>query len=132
MLMSIRFLTDVGSVNIYDYIEQLEITAGDSQSIYFQLVDLAIDRSSAGFNPPGRRYMPAATATLAVTLLSVECGKQVLRAAIQPYPQDPSIWMVPILGSDPLQGTINMNMRLTEPSRILNISNGKGNIIRIR
>jgi len=132
MLMSIRFLTDVGGVNIFDYIEQLEITAGDTQAIYFQLVDLAIDRSSSGFNPPGRRYMPAANSTLTVNLLSVECSKQVVRSATQPFTQDPSIWTFTILGSDPLQGTINMNLRLTEPTRTLNISNAKGNVIRIR
>ena len=132
MLLSIRFITDVGGVNIFDFIQQLEITAGDTQDVYFQLVDLAIDRAENSFNPPGRRYMPAANATLAVTLISVECSKTVVRSATQPFIQDPSIWKFTILGSDPLQGTINMNLRLTEPTRVINISNGKGNVIRIR
>lgn len=132
MLMGIRFLTNVGNVNIFDFIQQLEITAGDTQAIYFQLIDLAVDRSDESFNPPGRRYMPAANSTLMVTLTSVECGKVVIRSATQPFTQDPSIWTFTILGSDPIQGTINMNLRLTEPTRTLNISNSKGNVIRIR
>ena len=132
MLLSILFLEDVGSVNNFDVTQQLELNSGDTQNIYFQLIDISVDRAEDGYNPPGRRYMPALTATLSVELLSVECNKQVIRAGVQPFPQDASIWMVPILGTDPLQGTIVMKVRLVEPTRTLNFVNGKGNLIRFR
>ena len=131
MLMGIRFLTDVGSVNNFEFIQQLEINAGDTQNIYFQLVDLAVDRADDYFNPPGRRYMPALTSTLSVELLSVECQKQVIRSGVQPFTQDGSIWMVPILSTDPIQGTIQMKVRLVEPTRTLNFMS-KGSMLRVR
>lgn len=132
MLLSIRFLLDVGSVNIYSYTQQIEISAGDTQDLYFQIVDLSVDRAEQGFNPPGRRYMPAANSTLQLELLSVDCNKQVFRTATQPFPQDPSIWKVTILGTDPLQGTVVMKLKLQEPTRTLNISSGKGMFLRIQ
>lgn len=131
MLLGVRFLTDVGSVNNYEFIQQLEINAGDSQNIYLQLVDLAVDRSDEGYSPPGRRYMPALTATLSVELLSVECQKQVIRSGIQPFTQDASIWTIPILSSDPIRGTIQMKVRLVEPTRTLNFTS-KGAMLRVR
>jgi hypothetical protein len=132
MLLSIDFLVDVGGVNNYDYTTQLELNSGDTQTIYFQLTDLSIDKAENGYNPPGRRYMPALTSTLSVEFLSVECGKSVIRAGTQPFSQDGSIWAVPILGTDPLQGTIVMKVKLVEPTRTLNFVNGKGNLIRFR
>lgn len=132
MLLSLRFLLDVGNVNQFRFTQQIEFSADDSQNLYFQLVDLSVDRADESYNPPGRRYVPAATSTLSVEFLSVECQKVVIRSAVQPFTQDPSIWMVPILGSDPLQGTIIMKVKLQEPTRTLNFSSGKGIVLRIR
>lgn len=132
MLLSIRFLLDVGSVNIYQYTSQVEFSAGDTQDLYFQIVDMAVDRADQGYSPPGRRYMPAANSTLVVEFLSVDCNKQVIRSATQPFPQDPSIWKVPILGTDPIKGTAMMKLKLIEPNRTLNITSGKGMVLRIQ
>jgi hypothetical protein len=131
MLMGIRALTDVGSVNNFEFVQQLEINTGDTQNLYIQLVDLAVDRADEGFNPPGRRYMPPLTSTLSVEFLSVECQKQVFRSGVQPFSQDASIWMIPILGTDPLMGTIQLKVKLVEPTRTLNFST-KGTMLRVR
>lgn len=114
MRLSARILKDVGSVNNFDYAQAAEFTAGDSLTVYFQLVDLSVNPASEGFVPAGRRYMPASGATLMVTLDHVNDARKILRAASQPYPSDPSIWMVSILPGDALSGTVNMKLVLTE------------------
>ena len=71
--------------------------------------------ASEGWNPPGRRYMPASGATLQVTFLSLDSNKQVARTATQPFPtSDPSIWRVQMLSTDGLVGTVNVLLTLTE------------------
>lgn len=130
--MSSRFLLDVNGVNSFEYSAQVEIASGDTQNVYFQLIDASLDRSEQGFNPPGRRYCPAATSTLAVTFVNTDSAKQFVRAATQPFAQDPSIWTVPILGTDPLLGTVNLKIILTEPSRQLSAVFMPGVVLRVR
>ena len=132
MLLSTQWLIDVGSVNNFDISQQLEIGAGDTQDIYFQLIDISVNCPEDGFAPAGRRYMPAATSTVSVEMLSTECGKQIIRTATQPFPQDASIWKFSILGTDPLNGTIILKIKLVEPTRTLNANGGKGAVLRLR
>jgi hypothetical protein len=132
MLLSCRFLNDVGSVNSFEYVSQVEIYAGDTQTLYFQLIDASLDRPEQGFQPSGRRYMPAAGASLVVTLMNVDDAKKVVRTATQPYPQDPSIWSIPILATDPLLGSINLKMVLTEGPKSLGFTSQPGALLRVR
>lgn len=132
MLLSARFLNDVGSVNSFELTNQLEIYAGDGQTLYFQLVDASLDRPDQGFFPAGRRYMPPATSGLVVTLMNVDDAKVVLRTATQPFAGDASIWSIPILSTDPLKGTVNWKAVLTEPTRILNFTSQPGVLLRVR
>ena len=133
MLLSCRFLNDVNGVNSWQIASSIEIAAGDVQNIYIQLFDASLDRSDQGFNPGGRRYMPAATSPLSVTLWSVDDAKKVVRAATQPYALDPSIWTFPILATDPISGTVTMNLILTETGgRILHSAFAPGSILRVR
>jgi hypothetical protein len=133
MLLSCRFLVDVANVNNFEGATAVEINAGDTTTLYVQLMDLSVDRKEHGFNPPGRRYMPAASSTVSVTFTNTDTGpsqtisdtmgprlnpavpRNVVRAASQPFAQDGSIWSIPLLGSDPLFGTVNMTVTLTEP-----------------
>ena len=120
MLLSARPLKDVASVNSFRSTTQFNFTEGDSPLLYFQLVDSSLDTWSEGFNPSGRRYMPAAGATLMVSLDSVNAYNKVLRMATQPFAQDPSIWAFQILSSDAIRGTIPMKFALNESSKITN------------
>lgn len=133
MLLSCRFLVDVGSVNNYEVASSVEINRGDQTTVYIQLVDASVDRKEQGYNPSGRRYVPAAGASVGVTFTNTDTGPSqtisetmgprlnpslptnFTRAASQPYANDGSIWSIPILGSDPLNGTVNMQVTLTEP-----------------
>lgn len=134
MLLACRFLVDVANVNSFDAVApSISMNAGDTQALYFQLVDASVDRKDQGFNPPGRRYIPVAGATVSVTFTNTDTGPDVCvtefggkrinpsvqatvaRAASNPFAQDTSIWKVQILGTDALKGTVNVAFTLTEP-----------------
>lgn len=115
MLLSARPIKDVGSVNVFTWATQLEYTQGDTVDLYFMLVDRTQDTRS---DPPGRRYMPAAGATLQVTLDNIDQAKQLTRAATQPFTNDPSIWKVSIIATDVIKGTCGLALALTEGTRV--------------
>lgn len=132
MQLSARFLIDVSSVNSFENASQVEFSFGDDQVIYLQLVDASLDRPEQGFSPAGRRYMPATGATLKVTLGNINDAKKVVRFASQPFASDPSIWSIQLLGTDPVRGTVNMQLQLIETSRTLNGSMLPGVLLRVR
>ncbi len=131
MQLSARFLNDVSSANSFEHVSQLEISGGDAQTIFFQLVDPTLDRTEQGFSPSGRRYMPPALSTLQVTLWNLDDSKKVIRTATQPYPLDPSIWSFQILASDPIKGTVGVNLVLSEPTRTLTSPRFSPTILRV-
>jgi hypothetical protein len=116
MKLSVRMLDNVSNVNSFEYVNQVLMTEGDTPTIYFQLIDLARDRVEQGFDPAGRRYIPATGASLQVTLDHIDSTRKITRAASQPYPNDPSIWSVALLPTDKLRGTVNVKLALTEGS----------------
>ena len=133
MLLNCRFLNDVQGVNSFSYIAQAEMYQGDTQDLYIQLTDASLDTTAQSFNPPGRRYCPPSGTTLSVTFKNIDDAKAVVRAAVQAFPTlDASIWYIPLLGTDPLSGTVMMSVTLTEPSRALHFKNAKGVMLRVR
>lgn len=76
MRLSAIFLLDLSSVNNYRESEHLEMSEGDSVTVYIQLRDASIQGTFEGYKNPGRRYVPiggassalsAASATLSLT-----------------------------------------------------------------
>lgn len=118
MLLSCRILTNVQSVNSFEYASAAEFTEGDTPTIYIQLLDMSQDKAIEGFAPAGRRYMPGAGASLQVTMDNVDSAKKVGRSATQPFPQDQSIWCFPIYDSDKVRGTVTLRLELNEGGRI--------------
>lgn len=114
MILSARFLTNVGSVNDFQYEQQAEFVEGDAFDIYFQLIDASRDRTEDGFKPSGRRYMPAAGALLTAVVDNIDAARQISRSCTQPFPQDPSIWRMSIMASDGIKGTSNLKLTLVE------------------
>jgi hypothetical protein len=133
MTLSCRFLTDVNGVNSFEYASSAEIYEGDEQNIYLQLIDSGLDRSDQGFFPAGRRYCPPDGSVLTILLKNIDDAKKITRVATQAYPVlDASIWYIPILGTDPLAGTVTMEATLVEPTRTLHFKNAKGVLVRVR
>jgi len=119
MILSCRILDNVVDVNNFDYVNQFESTQGDANTIYFQLMDASVDKASGGFVPPGRRYMPAVGATLIVIVDTLDDAKKINRSAVQPFAtQDPSLWSFQILSTDPIRGTSNLKLTLSEGLKI--------------
>lgn len=116
MKFSIQPLRDVSNVNDFRYATELECTVGDPTDLYFQLVDQDKLVSPRGYTNAGLRYVPPALSTLQITFKNIDDSKVVTRFASQPYStQDPSIWKVSILATDPISGTVNCKFVLTEP-----------------
>ncbi len=150
MLLTCRFLADVAGVNSFDAMAaSISMNVGDTQGLYFQLVDASLDRKDQGFNPSGRRYMPAAGATVSVAFTNTDTGPDVcvtefggsrinpsvpaniVRAASNPFAQDASIWKVQLLGTDALNGTVNVAVTLTEPGSPNRVVTARGLILRM-
>lgn len=119
MLLSARMLKNVASVNLFAYTDVVKFTEGDNPVVYFQLVDLDQDRSLDGYNPPGKRFCPAATSTLQVSIVSIDNAKRIVRYASQPFAQDPSIWALTLMPSDVLKGSADLLLVLTQPTNLV-------------
>jgi hypothetical protein len=119
MLLSARVLNDVANVNSFEVAEALSWTEGDSVDLYVQLIDSSLDTDMKGFYPAGRRYMPPALSTLSVQLQNIDNAKVINRLAVQPFPEDASIWKVTILSTDTIHGSPQVMLTLTEPTRTI-------------
>jgi hypothetical protein len=105
LVLSLSFLQDVGGVNAFSYAANLQLGAKSATTLYFQLVDTSV----------GRRFMPAAGATVTIILNNLDNSKKITRIASQPFAQDASIWSVPILNTDLLTGgTVEVQLILNE------------------
>jgi len=122
MLLSCIFLTGVANVNVYNESEQFQMTEGDTATVYIQLRDLAVQTAFQGYKNPGRRYIPAAGATLSVQIDTMNSANAAVltKTATQPFPNDPSIWMFTLAATDPVAGTKRIKLRLTEGATITN------------
>lgn len=119
MFLSARMLDSVTSVNNYNNVDHVEFTEGDAVRVYFQLVDLSQDKVLQQYKPVGRRYAPAAGATLLVSLYNIDDAKAIVeRTAAQPYAGDASIWYVDVAATDKVRGTVNMTLKLTEGAKV--------------
>lgn len=121
MKLSARLLTAIGGVNVFNYTTAVEAIQGDRFDVYLQLIDIDQHKNSNGFYPEGLRYMPAVGATLSVQVLNLDTSKQFTRVATQPYSQDASIWKFSILTTDPVVGTVNLKLTLTEGATVRTI-----------
>lgn len=118
MLLSALMLKDVQSVNSYEPDTELSWTEGDSLDVYFQLIDASLDRVTQGFWPEGRRYVPDTGATLSCVVENIDDAKKITRQAVQPFPNDGSIWRLNVLSSDTIRGTPQLRLTLTEGTKI--------------
>lgn len=115
MLLTARILTDVSSANKFRPTNQYKMTQGDAGTLYFQLVDASLDTAQEGFNPAGRRYIPAVGATLSIVIDNIDDSKKITRAATNPFSDDRSIWALSINSSDTIKaGTAAIKLTLTE------------------
>jgi len=119
MILSLRPLNDVSSVNSFEYASEVSWTEGDSTQAYFQTIDASLDTGMKGFEPAGRRYMSPATSTMVIQIQNIDSGKVINRTATQPFPEDASIWMIQILNTDLIHGAPQLLVTLTEPTRTI-------------
>jgi hypothetical protein len=130
MRLSAIFLNELANVNHYRESEHLEMTEGDSVTVYIQLRDMGVQTVFEGYKNPGRRYVPVAFSggtpppvTLEVKIDTTDDAKAILltKTAVQAFPTtDPSIWMFTILPTDPVSGTRRMKLKLVDATGTIN------------
>jgi hypothetical protein len=94
---------------------------GNPKDVYLRLVDSDQRPLTAGFNPPGLRYIPATGATLTVEFTNLDDAKVITRAASNPFSDDRSIWLVSVLATDGIEGTVSLKLTLTEGAEVRTI-----------
>lgn len=130
MRLGVKWLKNVSGVNTFEYGSEPSFYQNDNQTIYFQIVDEDTGSMSsvatpfwASFGVPSggqqvlgaaRRYMPSSGATLQMTLDSVDSEHQIVRFVSQPFPGDGSIWRLDLTPTDPVNGTVDAIIVLTE------------------
>lgn len=114
MKLGFRVLDQVQDVNHLKKVETLEIVRGNATTLYLQLV--SIIGNGVGEEDEELRYMPNTPATLCVEFHNLDGCLCRHRQATQPFPQDTSIWAVPIMTHDVLQFN-SINATLTEGNR---------------
>lgn len=97
MLNSVKLLTNIGSVNVFDTINILTVYEGSYPIPFFiRLWQEDTDQ----------RYIPATGATVTVEFLRMKTvgetndAQDVVKALVDPYPEDRSIWGVSLISSD--------------------------------
>ncbi len=113
MLLSARILENYVNNNTFEYATEARWTEGDAVTVYIQLIDLAKDRREHGFNPSGRRYVPATGATLVIAVDTLDDAKKLNRNATA-VTGDGSLWRFTILATDNVRGTAHLRLTLTE------------------
>lgn len=119
MQLGLRMLDNVASVNFFNYADQVSFMAGDTVTVYFQLIDLSQDRLERGYFPGGRRFVPAVGATLTVTVDNIDDAIKVAnRVATQPFANDASIWSFSVTAADSIQGTCALRIVLNQSGTV--------------
>jgi len=109
-----RLLGNVSDINHFEFITQVEVFEGTPFDVYIQLIDKDQLPLTKGWEPAGLRYMPVVGATMLIQFQNIDSNKKFNRAAVQPFAQDPSIWKVSLLATDPIRGTVSIRITLTE------------------
>ncbi len=114
MLLSGTVLKNVQNVNSFERTTNVMVRQGNPTTLYIQLIDLEQTDS----NGQSLRYIPSSSASMTITLGSIDSTKGVSRLASQPYSSDDrSIWSLNILSTD-LFGQGNINFTLTEGATV--------------
>jgi len=118
VILSAKILTNVASVNQWNYCQEAQLFEGQANEFYLQLVDLSknIDIGSAigEISDHPIRYIPQGTrVSLKASFSSVDDTEEFEINATQPFSDDGSIWKIQI-PSTQLPKSGNFQITLTE------------------
>jgi hypothetical protein len=96
MKLALLALKNYNNINSFQEVSEISLQQGNPAVLYFRLVDL--DQSGDG---KYFRYLPAAGATMTVTLNNLDSNKIVTKISSMPAASDDrSVWSISILDSD--------------------------------
>lgn len=122
MRLGIQLLKNVSSVNSFDVTRQLSLSRGETFDLFFRLVDL---------DQGGLRYIPGSGADVFVeipqfpeaypTINNVRDVRDdsIRRNAVGAYPEDRSMWKLPLLAEDTaVMTTTSIRVTVTDGSEV--------------
>lgn len=112
MKLGLILLKNVNSVNSFDEVDQLDVTSGNAFTLYFRLVDEDQPLANSAL-----RYIPASGASVSVLIKNIDEAQNISRVASNPFPEDKSIFSMPILSTDNI-GSSTIDIKLTEGSNV--------------
>lgn len=104
MNFAVKLLDNVCNVNDFGQVDSIELIRGNPYRLYFQVVQP---------NKDGLRYVPSTPFSGLVKFQHTDNAKKISRAAVNPFPEDTSIWYVDLLATDEIQFN-SMTFQLTE------------------
>lgn len=114
MRLGIRILNSSSSLNYLSYLNQAQISPGETATVYFQLVDL-----EQGTPCGALRYMSASGATVSIMLTSLDQAKNITKVASNPFADDRSIWSFTLNALETVNAAgVNMKVTLTEGANV--------------
>ena len=109
MILGLRFLDNIASNNVYVLTDILTFSENDSKVITFELLDMSSDTNNL---PPGRLYIPASGATLALVIQNIDDAK-VINATPTLVATTP-FWQFALSSGNIVGGTYSITLSLTE------------------
>jgi len=94
-------LDNVIDVNHFDEVSEITFVRGNAAPFYFRLVTLTTECDDPLSHQ--LRYIPPTGTTVTMYFEHIDLSKCFNRAAVQPFPQDPSIWMINLMPCDIFQ-----------------------------
>ena len=107
MKIYIKALKNVDNINSWQYSSQSTVYSGQTNDLYFQIVDR--DRADS------TRYIPVSGATCSIYFPNLDNAKKLTIQASQPFAQDSSIWKVTVAANQNVSSG-NVVFNLTENS----------------
>lgn len=109
MKLGIKMLDGDSTVNKLTYLNQVELSPGETGTIMFQLIDMV----------SGNRYMPEAGATMTAKMVSTNNNNVISKIPSKPFATDGSIWSFPMSAVDSQKAAgVNLEIVLTEGSNV--------------
>jgi hypothetical protein len=112
MKLGLVLLKNVNSVNSFTEVDQLEVTSGNAFTLYFRLID-----EDQPLTESALRHIPASGASVSVLIKNIDESYNIDRTASNPFPEDKSIFSMPILATDEI-GSSTIDIKLTEGSNV--------------
>jgi len=117
MKLSIRYLLNYNNPNSYTPADQLEFAAGDTVTVYFELVDLSQNQYG---DPPGIVYIASPSPTRVLTVTVQNNNDALVLVKVPTQVAGTPFWTMNFASGEIAGGTYSLKLLLVEGSKLTN------------